>query len=105
MGALRIERDGDVLRVTLSRPETRNAFDACRSAEDATEPVTGAVLRHLDTLKGLPLAECRAAPLGALAADAGVLTSRLLSLHLARPLQSVKLIEQLGRASLRTSAL
>ena len=28
MGALRIERDGDVLRVTLSRPETRNAFDA-----------------------------------------------------------------------------
>jgi methylglutaconyl-CoA hydratase len=28
MGALRIERDGGVLRVTLSRPETRNAFDA-----------------------------------------------------------------------------
>ena len=28
MGALRIERDGDVLRVTLTRPETRNAFDA-----------------------------------------------------------------------------
>ena len=28
MGALRIERDGDVLRVTLARPETRNAFDA-----------------------------------------------------------------------------
>ena len=27
MGALRIERDDDVLRVTLSRPETRNAFD------------------------------------------------------------------------------
>jgi methylglutaconyl-CoA hydratase len=28
VGALRIERDGDVLRVTLARPETRNAFDA-----------------------------------------------------------------------------
>ena len=28
MGALRIERDGDVLRITLARPETRNAFDA-----------------------------------------------------------------------------
>ncbi len=28
MSALRIERDADVLRVTLSRPETRNAFDA-----------------------------------------------------------------------------
>ncbi len=28
MGALRIERDADVLRITLARPETRNAFDA-----------------------------------------------------------------------------
>ena len=28
MGALRIERDDDVLRVTLARPESRNAFDA-----------------------------------------------------------------------------
>jgi len=28
MDALRIERDGDVLRITLARPETRNAFDA-----------------------------------------------------------------------------
>lgn len=28
MTALRIERDDDVLRVTLARPETRNAFDA-----------------------------------------------------------------------------
>jgi methylglutaconyl-CoA hydratase len=28
MAALRVERDGDVLRVTLARPETRNAFDA-----------------------------------------------------------------------------
>ena len=28
MAALRIEREGDVLRITLARPETRNAFDA-----------------------------------------------------------------------------
>jgi methylglutaconyl-CoA hydratase len=28
MTALRVERDGDVLRVTLARPERRNAFDA-----------------------------------------------------------------------------
>ena len=33
MGALRIERDGQVLRVTLARPETRNAFDADLIAE------------------------------------------------------------------------
>jgi methylglutaconyl-CoA hydratase len=28
MSSLRVERDGDVLRVTLARPERRNAFDA-----------------------------------------------------------------------------
>jgi methylglutaconyl-CoA hydratase len=33
MGALRIERDGDLLRLTLVRPETRNAFDAALIAE------------------------------------------------------------------------
>ena len=33
MGALRIERDGPVLRLTLARPETRNAFDADLIAE------------------------------------------------------------------------
>ena len=33
MGALRIERDEDVLRVILARPETRNAFDADLIAE------------------------------------------------------------------------
>ncbi len=33
MGALRIERDDDVLRITLARPETRNAFDAALIAE------------------------------------------------------------------------
>lgn len=33
MGALRVEQDGDVLRVTLARPERRNAFDASLIAE------------------------------------------------------------------------
>lgn len=33
MSALRTERDGDLLRITLARPETRNAFDAALIAE------------------------------------------------------------------------
>src|SRR5215475_12992939 len=28
MSALRVERDGEILRVTLARPDARNAFDA-----------------------------------------------------------------------------
>jgi methylglutaconyl-CoA hydratase len=33
VGALRVERDDDILRIVLSRPETRNAFDAALIAE------------------------------------------------------------------------
>jgi methylglutaconyl-CoA hydratase len=33
MSALKVERDGDLLRVTLARPERRNAFDAALIAE------------------------------------------------------------------------
>src|SRR5712691_1753674 len=33
MAALQVERDGDLLRVTLARPERRNAFDAALIAE------------------------------------------------------------------------
>jgi methylglutaconyl-CoA hydratase len=33
VSALRVEREGDVLRVTLARPERRNAFDAALIAE------------------------------------------------------------------------
>ena len=33
MNALRVERDGSVLRITLARPERRNAFDAQLIAE------------------------------------------------------------------------
>lgn len=79
------------------------ACEACRSAEDATEPVSGTILRHLERLKNLPLEACRGIALGPASADAGVLTGRLLALHLARPLQSVKLIGQLGRVSLRAA--
>jgi methylglutaconyl-CoA hydratase len=35
MGALRVERDGDALRVTLARADARNAFDAALIAEIA----------------------------------------------------------------------
>jgi enoyl-CoA hydratase/carnithine racemase len=40
VSALRIERDDAVLRVTLARPERRNAFDAALIAEltDAFSP-------------------------------------------------------------------
>ena len=40
MGGLRVERDGDVLRVTLARPERRNAFDAQLIA-DLTDAFAG----------------------------------------------------------------
>ncbi|HKX47976.1 MAG TPA: enoyl-CoA hydratase-related protein, partial [Gaiellaceae bacterium] len=33
MGALKVVRDGQVLRVTLAKPERRNAFDAGLIAE------------------------------------------------------------------------
>lgn len=72
---------------------------ACRSQEEAAVEVGGAVLRRLEALKAASLADCRAQTLGPLAAEAGQLTGRLLALHLARPLQSVKMIEQLSRPS------
>ena len=33
MSALRVERDGEILRITIARPERRNAFDAATIAE------------------------------------------------------------------------
>ena len=39
MSALRVERDGPILRVTLARPERRNAFDA-ELIQDLTEAFT-----------------------------------------------------------------
>lgn len=75
------------------------ACDACRTSQDAPRPIATAVLPHLEAFKSLPLTECRSRPLGPLAADAAQLTGHLLALHLARPLQSVKLIEQLATRS------
>jgi DNA repair protein RecO (recombination protein O) len=75
------------------------ACPRCRSEEEAAVAIDGAVLPLLAELKGLPLAVCRSRPLGALARDAGQLTGRLLALHLARPLRSVKLIEQMAGAT------
>jgi len=73
------------------------ACATCRRAEDATVEVAGALLARLDALKAQPLAAARAMSLADLASDAAQLTGRLLALHLARPLQSVKLIEQLAQ--------
>ena len=70
----------------------------CRRAEEATVTIDAAVLPPLAVLKGLPLAACRQHTLGALAPDAAQLTGRLLAAHLARPLRSVKLIEQMAGA-------
>jgi DNA repair protein RecO (recombination protein O) len=68
----------------------------CRNREDATAVVDTALLRRLAALKALPLADCRRQALGSLAGDAAQLTGRLLALHLARPLRSLKLIEQMA---------
>ena len=43
MAALRVERDGSVLRVTLARPKRRNAFDAALIAEGMANGAVGAV--------------------------------------------------------------
>lgn len=72
---------------------------ACHGNEDAGMSVATALLARMAELKALPLAACRERPFGALARDAGQVTGRLLALHLARPLRSVKLIEQLAPGS------
>lgn len=72
------------------------ACATCREADHATVAITPALLDHLHRLRAGSLAAARHLPLGRLAADAALLTGRLLALHLARPLQSVRLIEQLA---------
>lgn len=73
---------------------------ACRETDHATVAVTPALLAHLHRLRSGPLAAARHLPLGELASDAAQLTGRLLALHLGRPLQSVRLIEQLARRAM-----
>jgi DNA repair protein RecO (recombination protein O) len=82
--------------VYLSVSRGTFACARCRSEQDATVSIEVSLLPQLAELKALPLAACRERPLGALAREAGELTSRLLALHLVRPLRSVKLIEQMG---------
>ncbi|MGD9765667.1 MAG: DNA repair protein RecO [Candidatus Binatia bacterium] len=68
----------------------------CRRDDDPTVPIDALLLPHLEALKALPLTRCRERALGAHAAGAAQFTGRLLALHLARPLRSLKLIEQLA---------
>jgi DNA repair protein RecO (recombination protein O) len=72
---------------------------ACRSEEDAGVAVTPELMAQLAALKTLPLAECRGRHFGPLSQEAGLVTGRLLALHLSRPLRSVKLITQMAAGS------
>lgn len=97
-GCMRCNRPwGDDAPAWIATHHGTLSCTACRSQEEATVEVAGAVLRRLAALKATSLADCRTQSLGPLAAEAGQVTGRLLALHLARPLQSVKLIEQLAR--------
>jgi len=84
-------------RAALSLSHGTFSCAACRTDEDATVAVDSALLALLAELKRLPLDACRDRGLGTWTGDAGQLTGRLLALHLARPLRSVKLIEQIAR--------
>jgi DNA repair protein RecO (recombination protein O) len=72
---------------------------ACSGTDESGMRVEPALLARMVELKALPLATCRERAHDALARDAGQVTGRLLALHLSRPLQSVKLIEQLSPGS------
>ena len=71
MGAVRIERDGLVLRVTLARPERRNAFDPELIAE-LTEAFDGAGDARAVLLAGDGPSFCAGADLEWMRASAGL---------------------------------
>jgi len=71
----------------------------CRVAGTATVGVPAGVLPRLAVLRELPLADCQQRSLGVVATAAAQLTGHLLALHLSRPLQAVKLIEQLAASA------
>jgi methylglutaconyl-CoA hydratase len=71
MGAVRIERDGPVLRVTLARPERRNAFDAELIAE-LTAALDGAGDARAVLLAGEGPSFCAGADLEWMRASAGL---------------------------------
>jgi len=68
----------------------------CGRGEEGLTPIDTAVIAQLGSLLALPLEACRAAPLGDTAAAAAQLAGQLLSIHLHRPLRSLRLIAQLG---------
>jgi recombinational DNA repair protein (RecF pathway) len=70
----------------------------CGRGEEGLTRVDAAVLAQLDALLAMPLEGCRKMPLGRTAAATAQLASQLLSLHLHRPLRSLRLIAQLGAA-------
>jgi DNA repair protein RecO (recombination protein O) len=70
----------------------------CRSRNAASIEVAAGVVARLRLLRESPLRECRRQALGPEAAEAALLTGRLLAQHLSRPLRSLRLIAQLAAA-------
>jgi DNA repair protein RecO (recombination protein O) len=72
----------------------------CRGRDASSIEIGAGVVSRLVSLREAPLGECRRQSLGEVAAEAALLTGRLLGLHLTRPLRSLRLIAQLtGSAS------
>jgi DNA repair protein RecO (recombination protein O) len=70
----------------------------CRAADEVLLPITGITLSALEATRTTPLAVARTQALSpGTAAEAAQLMNRLLALHLARPLRSVKLIAALSQ--------
>ena len=68
----------------------------CRDAAESLVRIAGGTLAALTALKLLPLGEARSRRFpGVIAAEAAQVMSRLLALHVTRPLRSVKLIAAL----------
>ncbi len=71
MSALRVERDGNLLRITLARPETRNAFDAALISELAEAFVDVGTSRAV-VLAGEGASFCAGADIGWMRASANL---------------------------------
>lgn len=73
----------------------------CRGAGVAVAAVAPGVLPLVQRLKDVPLADSRQLAFGDLSREAASLTGHLLSLHLVRPLRSLRLIDQLAAGAVR----
>lgn len=90
-------RDLDDARpVYFSAAQGRFWCGECRSEGDRLDSLAGEVVARLRELRATPLAECRNRPLGQYRDAAAHVTGRLIAVHLLRPLQSVRMIEQLA---------